>query len=337
VLQVNKAFVLRRWSVAVLVTALLVVTGSSSMLPEATASQASVPGVVPAIDEPIPAAPVVTGVTPMSGTAGTSVTIEGSGFGATTGENEVRLNGVAAPVTEASSTRLLVTIPSGTWSGPLRITSPGGTASSGDFVVPPSGYAVGDIDSVTRVTAGGDIVTATIAGAGKVGLLLFEGKAGQRVSLLLSAGTIGTPSCCAMKVSIRRPDGSVLVSPGYQSASGGYIDVQSLNQSGTYTVVIDPEGTATGSVKATLYDVPQDATQPIVAGGEPVAVSTSVPGQASSLTFDATAGQRVSARITAASFGTSSCCGAKVSVLQPDGTTLYSPAYFGTSGGWIAL
>lgn len=334
-LSVINSLLLRRWSVALLVTALLVVAGSSTVLPEAVASPVSASGIVPAIDEPIPAAPTITGVTPTMGAAGTTVTIEGSGFGASTGENEIRLNGVAVPISEASPTRLLATIPAGAASGPLRVTSPGGMVSSADFVVPPSGYAVGDIDSVTRLTAGGDIVTSTVATSGKVGLLLFDGKAGQRISLLLSAGTVGTSSCCAMKVSIRRPDGSVLVSPGYQSKSGGYIDVQSLSQTGTYTVVIDPEGTATGSVKATLYDVPADTTQAVVAGGEPVTVSTSTPGQATGATFTATAGQRVSIRLTASSFGTSSCCGAKISVLRPDGTTLYSPTYFGTSGGWI--
>lgn len=330
----SSSFLRRLCGLSVL-TALVVTLGSTTALPERAEATPSVAGVVPAVAEPVPTAPVISSVSPSSGAAGTRVTLVGTGFGGTTGENQVTLNGVTAPVADASSTSVTVTVPAGAGSAPLRLTGPGGTTTSADFVVPPSGYTVTDIDSVGRVSAGGAEATATVAAGGKVGLLLFDGTSGQRVSLLLNAGTIGTSSCCAMKVSIRKPDGGTLLAPTYLGKTGGYIDLTVLPTTGTYTVVVDPEGTATGSVRATLYDVPADPTTSMAVGGAPVTLSTSVPGQRTTATFAGEAGKRVSFRMTSVAYGTSSCCGARVSVLRPDGATLLAPTYVGTSGGWF--
>ena len=334
-MSISSSLHLRRLCVLSVLTALVVTLGLTRAIPERAEAAPSVAGVVPAVAEPVPSAPVVSSISPSTGAAGTKVTITGTGFGGSTGENQVTLNGVTAPVSDASSTSVTVTVPAGAGSAPLRITGPGGTATSPDFVVPPTGYTVTDIDSVGRVIAGGAEATATVAASGKVALLLFDGTSGQRVSLLLNAGTIGTSSCCAMKVSIRKPDGGTLIAPTYLGKTGGYIDVAVLPATGTYTVVVDPEGTATGSLRATVYDVPADPTTPMVVGGAPITLSTSVPGQRTEATFAGEAGSRVSFRMTSVAYGTSSCCGARVSVLRPDGATLLAPAYVGTAGGWF--
>jgi N-acetylneuraminic acid mutarotase len=81
----------------------------------------------------------VTGFTPTSGGAGTSVTIAGKGFGATPGENTVRFNGVEATVTSASPTSLVVTAPTST-TGPISVTAAGVTGTtSEDFTYGASG------------------------------------------------------------------------------------------------------------------------------------------------------------------------------------------------------
>ncbi len=327
--------VVRRGIGAVVLTAMLMVTGSGTAtvaLPERAPEVAQVDPVEP---EPAPEAPAVTGMSPASGAAGTTVVLDGSGFGATPAENDVRLNGVTAAVTDASTTRLLVTVPDAAGSGPFVVTTSTGEASSSDFVVPPAGLATTQISSTKRITAGGEGVEATISVADQIALMLFDGVPGQRVTLNLTGGSIGTSSCCAAKVSIRTPSGGVLLAPTWMAKTGVFVDVQTLTLEGTYTIVIDPEGAATGSVTATLYDVPADAGFTGVPGGEPVSVSTTTPGQNAIVSFEGTAGQRVSVRATSVSFGTSSCCGAKVSVLRPDGTTLLSPVNVGTAGGWI--
>lgn len=53
----------------------------------------------------------ITSVSPLSGGAGTSVTISGSGFDATVGNNRVYVGGVAATITSAGTTSLTINIP----------------------------------------------------------------------------------------------------------------------------------------------------------------------------------------------------------------------------------
>ena len=50
----------------------------------------------------------------------------------------------------------------------------------------------------------------------------------------------------------------------FGGTSGGFIDARTLPADGTYTLVVDPQGTATGSATLTLYDVPPDASGSIV-------------------------------------------------------------------------
>jgi len=75
--------------------------------------------------------------------------------------------------------------------------------------------------------------------------------------------------------------------------SGGYIDTIVLPATGTYTVVLDPRGDATGSTTVTLYDVPADITDAVVVGGSAATVNIGTPGQNGAVTFSGTAGQRV--------------------------------------------
>ena len=77
-------------------------------------------------------APVISSFTPASAAAGSSVTINGGNFvGAT-----VTFNGVAASATVNSSVLITATVPAGATTGPIRITTPNGTAvSATDFTV----------------------------------------------------------------------------------------------------------------------------------------------------------------------------------------------------------
>jgi len=147
--------------------------------------------------------------------------------------------------------------------------------------------------------------------------------------------TIGTSSCCSVRVSILKPDGTTLVSPQFVGTSGSFIDVQTLPATGTYTIVVDPQGTDVGGITLTLFDVPADPTPSITAGGSAVTVTTTVPGQNARPTFSGTAAQRISLRMTSVTIGTSSCCSVRVSILNPDGSTLVSPTFVGTAGGFI--
>ena len=56
------------------------------------------------------ATPSVTSINPTDGQAGATVVITGTGFSATTSDNTVRIGGVAATVTDASTTSLTITL-----------------------------------------------------------------------------------------------------------------------------------------------------------------------------------------------------------------------------------
>ena len=108
-------------------------------------------------------------------------------------------------------------------------------------------------DVTGTITPGGSPLTVTIANSGDNAAITFSGTANQRVSLNLTAVSISFSY-----VSIRKPDGTDLVSSRAVFTSGKFIDTVTLPTTGTYTIYIDPNGTATGSMTLTLYDVPAD-------------------------------------------------------------------------------
>jgi hypothetical protein len=74
-------------------------------------------------------APTIASFTPTSGPVGTTVTISGTNF---TGASAVAFNGVSATkFTAMSSTQITAMVPNGATSGPVTVTTAGGTATSG--------------------------------------------------------------------------------------------------------------------------------------------------------------------------------------------------------------
>jgi len=74
----------------------------------------------------------------------------------------------------------------------------------------------------------------------------FDGTAGRAITLKLSNVTISTAY-----VSILKPEGTTLVSNQLVS-TGGRTLTCTLPADGTYTIVIDPLGAATGGMTLTL-------------------------------------------------------------------------------------
>jgi hypothetical protein len=126
---------------------------------------------------PLPSAPTVTGFLPASVAVGDLVTLTGTGF---VGVLSVSFNGTPADVfTLVSDTRLTAIVPRGAISGPLAVTTPGGTGTSARSLsvlstviakvslgVRPStvapGRAVRASGSVAPAAAGGEWVRLTV-------------------------------------------------------------------------------------------------------------------------------------------------------------------------------
>lgn len=79
--------------------------------------------------------PLVSNVTPDAGTAGDTVTITGSGFGAQQNSSTVTFNGMAASVQSWSNTSITTTVPPGTTSGQLVVTVNGSATASVQFTI----------------------------------------------------------------------------------------------------------------------------------------------------------------------------------------------------------
>lgn len=73
-----------------------------------------------------PAAPQITNITPLSATAGSTVTITGDYFNDSYATNTVTFNGLSATITGGNSTTLYVTVPAGATTGNICVTSAGG-------------------------------------------------------------------------------------------------------------------------------------------------------------------------------------------------------------------
>src|SRR5262249_45444618 len=153
-----------------------------------------------------------------------------------------------------------------------------GSATVNLYTVPP--------DPVVASSAGGPPVGVSVTTPGQNGRVTFAGSTGQRVSVQLTGDTIKQAY-----VSILKPDGTAVGSQTLMVSGGGFVDTRTLPVGGTYTVLVDAYGTATGSTQVTVYDVPADASATIVPGGAAVTLATGTPGQNAAATFTGTAGQ----------------------------------------------
>jgi hypothetical protein len=124
------------------------------------------------VTAPPPPPPTVSGFSPTSGPVGTSVTITGTGF---TGATGVSFNGTPATTfTVNSATQVTATVPTGATTGPVSVTTGGGTGTStNSFTV------TGPAPTITGFapTSGPEGTSVTITGTGFTGAtsVLFNG------------------------------------------------------------------------------------------------------------------------------------------------------------------
>lgn len=190
--------------------------------------------------------------------------------------------------------------------------------STGTYTIwlDPMNAATGSVTlTLSAELAGGAIAvdgassTVSITRPGQNARLTFSGTAGQRLDLGLTANSI-----YQCTVSILKPDGTSLTSVGLGPFDGTLV-TPPLPTTGTYSIVIDPYGVATGGM--TLY-LSQELTGSITVGGASVPVSITRPGQRARLHFSGTASQRVSMQLSGSGFP----FWGRVYVLRPDESSL---------------
>jgi hypothetical protein len=113
----------------------------------------------------------------------------------------------------------------------------------------------------------------------------FSGTAGQKISALLS--NIKPGPCGALKhlLTLVRPDDSVAADSTCTDKLK-FLDATTLDATGTWKVVVDPEGAAAPSATLQIFDV-VDQTGTVATNGTPTAITISEPGQNARLSFTA--------------------------------------------------
>jgi YD repeat-containing protein len=188
-------------------------------------------------------------------------------------------------------------------------------------------YAV--VDVTDPITANGSAISAPLLTPGQRAVLPFSGTGGRRMSVKVTttSGNFG----CIWYIRIQK-DGATIPGGEQVSCAGvnqsAFLEPVALPSDGTYTVVVDPQTSYTGSGTVNLHDV-VDVTESITPGGAAVSISLDVPGQRAHLAFSGSAGQQVSAtvRTTSGNFG----CLWYI-LIQKDGSTITGGSKYSCAG-----
>ena len=237
-----------------------------------------------------PGVPTIAGFTPAAGPAGTAVSVTGTNFNATPGATMVRLNQNAATASSVTATQLAFTVPLATGSGRIRIaTNAGSAVSAADFVVPPGSIAASDIIATTRLAANGQEQGLGLFAAGKYGAVLFDGSAGDWLSLQFRNFAVN-PAGAAIAYTIYKPDNTQLAS-GKLSAASLSIHLPRLPVAGTYTLLL-----AAGIAQVSL-DARLETNDFIPVAGSTLSVARSA-GQSTRMLIAALAGDQTALMVS---------------------------------------
>jgi RHS repeat-associated protein len=177
------------------------------------------------------------------------------------------------------------------WSDPVALTQAGtytlyvdsgtrtGTETVTAYDVPPDpAYPV-------TPTATGATASVVIDTPGENASVTFSGSGGQRVSWTKSDGSIGF-----IDSHLFDPNGVSLALCG--PINCGFAGPVTLSQPGLYKLALDPGGGRSGSMSATVYDVPADPTSSLPLGGS-TTMTIATPGQVASASFQGYAGEPI--------------------------------------------
>ncbi|MBO2012489.1 T9SS type A sorting domain-containing protein [Hymenobacter negativus] len=187
-------------------------------------------------------APTITSFTPGSGPTGTTVTVTGTNLSTATA---ARVNGVAGTITGTpSATSVTFTVGAGSTTGPVSMTTPGGTATSGSpftVTVPPTLTAVAP-------SMGGPGTVVTLTGTDLTGTtsIRFTGAAGVKtISTGFTVNPAGT-RITGVVVPAGARSGPITVTNGAGTSPVGpalFWRVQPLAAGYSHTVSVRADGT----------------------------------------------------------------------------------------------
>lgn len=158
-----------------------------------------------------------------------------------------------------------------------------------------------------QIAVDGSAVTFSTTVPGQNAAFTFQGTQGQRLAF---SGQLCHP------FTIKKPDGTAFATGSSSNCTD--LDLNPLPVTGTYTIYVDPNWS---SVVNNMWMLLSSQVTGTITPGTPVSLNLSRSGQDAYLTFDGTAGQKMSLtnQPTTNMF---------TSIIKPDGSTLASPSYF---------
>lgn len=149
------------------------------------------------------------------------------------------------------------------------------------------------------IATDGTTTTLTTTAPGQLAYATFSGTVGNRVAWQTSAVTSGlTPYSYLLA-----PDGTMLTSRVYGST---FVEPVTLPSTGTYRVVLDPDGAGVGSVTYQMWKAAADVNAGILSlTGTANTLTTTVPGQQAYTTFTGAVGDSISLRTSGITSGIS--------------------------------
>ena len=287
-----------------------------------------------------PPAPVVTAISPASGTTagGTVVTVTGSNF---TGATKVAFGGTAGTaLTVVSATQLKITSPAkAAGAVDVQVTTPGGTsaavtADKYTYVAPPPAPVVTAISPASGTTAGGTVVTVTgsnFTGATKVA---FGGTAGTALTVVSATQLkITSPAKAAGAVDVQ------VTTPGGTSAAVTAEKNRRPPPPAPVVTAISPaSGTTAGGTVVTVTGSNFTGATKVAFGGTAGTALTAVSATQLKITSPAKAAGAVDVQVTTPGGTSAAATAAKTTYVAPPPApvvTAISPASGTTAGGTV--
>ncbi|MGB2867530.1 MAG: FG-GAP-like repeat-containing protein [Bacteroidota bacterium] len=218
--------------------------------------------------------PIVTSFSPLSGPTGTTVTIQGSNFNATSASNIVFFGAARGTVTGGTSSTLTVTVPAGATYGPITIadTAKGDVTISSSFFTPT--FSGGDVFSSSSMNPKVDLSLGANAKSLAVVDLDGDGKAdlvasntdNNTVGVYRNTGSTGVVSFVApMNVAAVAGPHSVIVG---DFDTDGKPDLAFVNSNGSSFSILKNTSVSGTISFATRMDFPTDVSPQAIATGD---------------------------------------------------------------------
>jgi hypothetical protein len=177
-------------------------------------------------------------------------------------------------------------------------------------------------------TTSGAVVKVKKGVPGQNVIASFSGTSGQQISATFTQAK-GFSGCPSYQLLLVRPNGSTANSVGACGTNNATLPATTLDATGTWSVVVDPIGPATGSGTLTVFLV-QNGGGSITPtrGGVAVPINISTPGAVHDETFAGTVGMKISVVVSDASPSLQTSC-YQVLLIKPDTSTLLGNAACG--------